>query len=169
MRLPRDERAVLAALPGQLRDALAEDEPSVYRLFPPAFQDDPAANLEYHGLVGESLLDGKLEALRELERTAHAEHLSEPELECWLGAIESLRLVLGTQLDVSDETYARFDPSDAGGTAARPLPLALVAPGGGRPGARRDARGGRAVGSHRRADTADPFAAALVDDVERSA
>ena len=113
MRLPREERAVLSALPGQLRDALAEDEPSVYRLFPPAFQDDPVANLEYHGLVGESLLDGKLEALRELERTAHAEHLSEPELECWLGAIESLRLVLGTQLDVSDETYATFDPSDA--------------------------------------------------------
>ncbi len=103
---------MLAALPGQLRDALAEDEPSVYRLFPPAFQDDPAANLEYHQLVGESLLDGKLESLRELERTAHAEHLSEPELECWLGAIESLRLVLGTQLDVSDETYTRFDPTD---------------------------------------------------------
>jgi hypothetical protein len=112
VRLPQEERQVLAALPGQLRDALAEDEPSVYRLFPPAFRDDPAANLAYHGLVGESLLDGKLAALRELERTANADHLSEPELECWLGAIESLRLVLGTQLDVTDETFATFDPAD---------------------------------------------------------
>jgi hypothetical protein len=112
VRLSEDERDVLGALPGQLRGALAEDEPSVYRLFPPAYADDPAANIEYHGLVGESLLDGKLAALGELERTARAERLDEPQLECWLGAIESLRLVLGTQLDVSEGTYEAFDPGD---------------------------------------------------------
>ena len=110
VRLPEEERAVLAALPGQLREALAEDEPTVYRLFPPAFQDDPEANLAYHRLVGESLLDGKLAALRELERTAHDERLDEETVECWLGAIESLRLVLGTQLDVREETAGVFDP-----------------------------------------------------------
>lgn len=106
-----EERLVLGALPGQLRDALAADEPTVYRLFPPAFDDDPAANVDYQRLVGESLLDGKLAALRELERTAHADRLSEPELESWLGAIESLRLVLGTQLDVDDRTVLQFDPA----------------------------------------------------------
>jgi hypothetical protein len=111
VRLPREERDVLAALPSQLRDALAEDEPSVYRLFPPAFENDPVENLAYHRLVGENLLDGKLAALGELQRTAHAEHLSEPELKSWLGAIESLRLVLGTQLDVSDDTFTSFDPT----------------------------------------------------------
>lgn len=109
--LPADERAVLGALPGQLREALAEDEPTVYRLFPPAFNDDPAANVDYHRLVGESLLDGKLAALRDLERTASADELTHEELEGWLGAVESLRLVLGTQLDVSDETYEHFDPT----------------------------------------------------------
>lgn len=109
--LPADERAVLGALPGQLREALAEDEPTVYRLFPPAFADDPAANVDYHRLVGESLLDGKLAALRELERTAAADELTSEELEGWLGAVESLRLVLGTQLDVSEETYEQFDPT----------------------------------------------------------
>jgi hypothetical protein len=109
--LPREEREVLAGLPSQLVEALAEDEPTVYRLFPPARLDDPAANVDYHRLVGESLLEGKLAALRELERTAHAERLTEPELECWLGGLESLRLVLGTQLDVTEETYATFDPA----------------------------------------------------------
>lgn len=114
VRLPRAEREVLAALPAQLRDAIAADEPSLYRLFPPAFVDDPAANVEYHGLVGEQLVDGRLRALAELERTAHADRLTDDELGGWLGAVESLRLVLGTQLDVTDDTYVagidRHDP-----------------------------------------------------------
>lgn len=110
--LPAEERDVLAALPGQLRAALAEDEPTVYRLFPPAYNDDPAANVEYHRLVGSDLADRKLAALAELERTAHAPDLSTEELESWLGAIESLRLVLGTQLDVTEAPIAidRDDP-----------------------------------------------------------
>lgn len=103
---------MLAALPGQLRDALAADEPTVYRLFPPAYADDAAANVDYHRLVGETLLDGKLAALGELERTAHAEEVTEAELESWLGALESLRLVLGTQLEVTEESVARLDPAD---------------------------------------------------------
>ena len=39
--------------------------------------------------------------------------LDEAQLEAWLGALESLRLVLGTQLDVTEETYAaELDPDD---------------------------------------------------------
>jgi hypothetical protein len=112
IQLTGEEREVLVALPGQLREALTEDEPTVYRLFPPAYADDPAANVEYHQLVGESLLDGRLAALGELERTAREERLTGEELESWLGAIESLRLVLGTQLDVDELSYASLDPAD---------------------------------------------------------
>jgi len=112
VRLPDDERDVLAALPGQLRDAIAAGEPTLYRLFPPAFADDPAADAEYARLVGATLRDGKLEALAELERTAHAETLTDEGLQTWLGAIESLRLALGTQLDVSEASYGPLDPSD---------------------------------------------------------
>ena len=43
-------------------------------------------------LVGPGLVDGKLRALAELERTAHATSLDEEELGAWLGALESLRL-----------------------------------------------------------------------------
>jgi len=113
VRLPSEERAILAALPGQLEEALDSDEPSLYRLFPPAFADDVGANVEYHKLVGSGLEDGKRAALAELARTADAETLSEEELECWLGAVESLRLTLGTQLDVGEETYVtEIDPAD---------------------------------------------------------
>ena len=111
VRLSADERRVLSALPGQLREALAEGDPSLYRLFPPAFDDDDAANEDYAQLVGQGLVEGKLLALGELERTAHAEMLSEADLEAWLGALESLRLALGTQLDITEESYLAFDES----------------------------------------------------------
>ena len=112
VRLPRSEREVLAAIPGQLREAIAGEDASLYRLFPPAFADDDEANEEYASLVGSGLVEGKVRALAELERTAFAEQLSEEELRAWLGALESLRLVLGTQLGVTEETYAGFDEHD---------------------------------------------------------
>ena len=112
VRLPSEERDVLAALPGQLRDALRAGEPTLYRLFPPAFSEDDVANAEYARLVGATLLEGKLAALAELERTAHADSLSDEEIRTWLGALESLRLVLGTQLDVTEESYAPLDLAD---------------------------------------------------------
>jgi hypothetical protein len=110
--LPDEERDVLASLPGQLREALDAGEPTLYRLFPPAHADDDAANEDYARLVGPTLVDGKLRALAELERTARATRLDEEELGAWLGALESLRLVLGTQLDVTEESYGPFDPAD---------------------------------------------------------
>ena len=55
---------------------------------------------------------GSCAALAELERTAHATRLDQDELGAWLGAVESLRLVLGTQLDVTDESYGPLDRSD---------------------------------------------------------
>ena len=110
--LPEEERDVLAALPDQLREALDAGEPTLYRLFPPAHSDDDAANEDFARLVGPGLVDGKLQALAELERTAHAKRLDEDELGSWLGAIESLRLVLGTQLDITEESYGPLDTAD---------------------------------------------------------
>ena len=70
------------------------------------------ANEDYARLVGQGLVEGKLLALGELERTAHAETLTEADLGAWLGALESLRLTLGTQLDITEESYVAFDESD---------------------------------------------------------
>ena len=55
----------------------------------------------------------KLAALQVVEETAGADRLTGEELEAWLGALESLRLFLGTQLDVTEQTYEQeLDPSD---------------------------------------------------------
>jgi hypothetical protein len=113
LRLPKEERAVLRALPGQLRELLATEDPSLARLFPPAYPDDDEAAAEYDRMLRQELLDGRLEALRVVERTVDADRLDEPELSAWVGALNDLRLVLGTRLDVTEEMSAsRFDPRD---------------------------------------------------------
>ena len=103
LRLPAEERELLRSLPGQLREVLATDDPGLRRLFPSAYPDDPEADDDYRRLTRAELLDGKLAALQVVEDTADAEHLTGEQLEGWLGALESLRLFLGTQLDVREE------------------------------------------------------------------
>lgn len=104
---------MLRALPAQLRELLGTDDPSLVRLFPPAYAEDAAADEEYGALVRDGLREERLAALRVVEATVDAESLDERELTAWLGALESLRLVLGTQLDVTEHTYERdLDPAD---------------------------------------------------------
>jgi len=112
LRLPAEERDVLRALPGQLRELLGTDDPSLVRLFPPAYAEDREADDEYGALVRDELREDRLDALQVVEATLEAEQLDEKQLAAWLDALESLRLVLGTQLDVTEETYAHdLDPS----------------------------------------------------------
>lgn len=112
LRLPAEERDLLRELPGQLRHLLQTTDPSIERLFPPAY-DDAKADDEYNELVFGDLLEGKLAALEIVEQTMNADHLDDAQLNAWLGALESLRLVLGTQLDVSEATHIEeLDPND---------------------------------------------------------
>jgi hypothetical protein len=113
LQLPAGEREVLRNLAAQLRELLVTDDPSLARLFPPAYTDDEEADAEFGLLVRGELLDGKLAALRVVEATVDENLIDEAQLNSWLGALESLRLVLGTQLDVNEHTYAlELDPSD---------------------------------------------------------
>jgi len=113
LRLPPEERELLRSLPGQLRQVMETDDPSLRRLFPPAYPEDDKADDEFRRLMREELLEGKLAALRVVEETADADHLTAEQLEGWLGALESLRLYLGTQLDITETTYEEeLDPDD---------------------------------------------------------
>jgi hypothetical protein len=115
LRLSPGERDLLRGLPGELRALLNEkpDDPALRRLFPPAYQDDTESEEEYKRLVHGELLAGRADALRVLEETATRDRLSADELEAWLRALNDLRLVLGTRLNVTEETYlAEIDPAD---------------------------------------------------------
>jgi len=114
LRLPRDERALLRSLPGQLRRLLVEapDDPSLERLFPPAY-DDAGDEAEYRRLMGDELLEGRRRALRVVEETLDQDRLTKEQAESWLTALNDLRLVLGTRLDVTqDMLLERLRPDD---------------------------------------------------------
>ena len=115
LRLSREERELLRTLPRELGSLLASDpaDPALRRLFPPAYPDDDEGEAEYRRLMDGELLEGRRAALRVLEETADRERLREDELEAWLGAVNDLRLVLGTRLGVTEELYEReLDPRD---------------------------------------------------------
>ena len=115
VRLEPDERDLLRTLPGQLRELLSEgeaDDPSLRRLFPPAYVSDQEHQDEYQRLMGPDLRDHHLQAIDIMEDTVDRERLDEAELAAWLSALNDLRLVIGTRLDVSEDMDMEVPPSD---------------------------------------------------------
>ena len=120
LKLPEAERAVLRTLPAQLRALLTDAESSdaaVSRLFPPAYWDDPPRDAEYQRLMHDDLVERKLAAAAVVEETVDQRRVSEDELLSWMGALNDLRLVLGTRLDVTE------DPDDAPADDAPDAPV----------------------------------------------
>ncbi len=98
-------RAVLVTMSEQLAPALDADQPMTRRLFPPAYAGEEHARheQEYRTLVDNALVNHHREAFAVIADTAQATSLTGPEFDAWLSAIGSMRLVLGTRLDVSED------------------------------------------------------------------
>jgi hypothetical protein len=111
--LPSSERDLLRTLPEALRDVVTGDDPAAERLFPPAHPDDPLREDEYRHLTREGLVGKRLSAIEVVERTIDSPTLDQDELSAWLGALNDLRLVLGSRLEITEEDSEReLDPSD---------------------------------------------------------
>lgn len=108
LRITKEEREVLRGLPGQLRQLMDDDpdDPAVRRLFPPAYRERPDHEHEYRRLMGEDLRERRLAALAAMEETVDADVLTPEQASGWLRALNDLRLVLGTRLDVKDDTFS---------------------------------------------------------------
>ena len=104
------ERQLLGDLLDRLDERLGTDDPTTVRLFPPAHEHDPDAEAEYRSLVGDELLDGRRRSLTVVRETLDAATLDAAQLASWLGVVNDLRLVLGTELGVTAETSE--DPPD---------------------------------------------------------
>ena len=107
LRLSREERSLLAGVVAELRALLegAPADPSLRRLFPPAY-DEAEDEQGYRELMGGELLGGRLAALELVTQTLDQEWLSAEQADAWLRALNDLRLVLGTRLDVREDTFA---------------------------------------------------------------
>ena len=108
-----EERELLGRLVDQLRDLLGDttDDPSVRRLFPTAYNEDEQRDQEYQVLARDELLARRMTALDTTTATLDRTELDLAELSCWSAAVNDLRLVLGTRLDVGEDQHLP-DPED---------------------------------------------------------
>lgn len=83
--------------------------PSLKRLFPPAYTGDDDAERTYVAVARADLLAHHRSALQILSETASAKALDEEQLQAWLTALNDVRLVLGTVLDIREDAETPAD------------------------------------------------------------
>ncbi len=113
LNIDSDDRKTLHTLLDQLRDVLMNDSSSdiARRLFPAAYHQDEQHEQEYQRLMRDELLSSRLSSLSlatsllEREATAGKVELTADELDALMRSINSLRLVLGTLLDVDEDEF----------------------------------------------------------------
>ena len=114
---------ILGELPRRLRSVLERPDFAdrvVQRLFPPAYRTQKEET-EYRKLLGSDLLKRKLESVEAFEKTLRGRkdgvlqvqlRVVAEDVELWLGFVNDMRLLLGTELDIRDESRGHtFDPS----------------------------------------------------------
>ena len=123
LNIDASDRTTLNGLLDQLRDVLMQDSSSdiARRLFPAAYHQDEQHEQEYQRLMRDELLSSRLASLSLttslLERETNSDSivLSADELDALMRSINSLRLVLGTLLDVHEDEFeahlAEDDPA----------------------------------------------------------
>lgn len=94
---------------GIAEHAEAPDDPVLARLFPDAYREDPEAAQDFRRYTEAALRDGKREAAEVVLaglRDANPDEeivLDEAQAQCWLRALNDVRLMLGTRLEITDE------------------------------------------------------------------
>lgn len=111
--LADDHRRLLTQLIEQLRDSLTTttDDANLRRLFPTAYNNDAKKDAEYQRLMRDELLESRLAAIDvAISVVAQDGDVSAEEIDAFSRSINSLRLVLGTTLDIAESDYG--SPSD---------------------------------------------------------
>jgi hypothetical protein len=116
LRFNEGETLLLRELLGELEAMLDDpDDPALRRLFPQA-HDDPESEEQYRSLVRDQLVDGRSKAAATMRETLRKDTLSADEADAWLRALNDLRLVLGTRLDVTEDLdYGDIDVNEPRG------------------------------------------------------
>jgi hypothetical protein len=108
-----EERQLVARLLTELSQLLVgeSDDPRLVRIFPPAYHlaDDAEADAEYQRLMREELVASRLTGITTVNGALQSTDVVDEEtMVAFVQAINGLRLVLGTMLDVSED----LDPDD---------------------------------------------------------
>lgn len=102
----------LHRLVGIAESAERPEDPALARLFPDAYLDDTEAAADFRRFTERSLRDTKVAqattALETLRRSGEKVTLTDPEARAWLGALNDLRLALGSRLAITEDAAEEF-------------------------------------------------------------
>jgi hypothetical protein len=103
-----DERQLVTRLLTELSQLLVgeSNDPRLVRIFPPAYHlaDDADADAEYQRLMREELVASRLSGITTVNAALQSTDVAtEDTMVAFVQAINGLRLVLGTMLDVSED------------------------------------------------------------------
>ena len=107
MRWTESDREMIRNLSAELDTLLDTDDASLVRLFPPAYGIDEDRSREYAALARDELVASRRGALAVVAGALEQSELSGDELHSLMRAINDLRLMLGTRLDVSEDDPRR--------------------------------------------------------------
>jgi hypothetical protein len=114
--LSDDEAQLVQRLLDELRDLLTDDEQGelTARLFPVVHPDDPEQEAEYQRWMRPDLVESKLAAIDTVERSLSGDRrLDEGGMIAFMQAVNSVRLVLGTMLGLTDEDQPDEDDAES--------------------------------------------------------
>lgn len=94
------------------------EDPALARLFPDGYSDDEHASADFRRFTEQDLRAQKITALTSvrnaLENWTGKSTVSAQQAQDWLKALNDLRLVLGTRLEITDEAEIDFDADEPG-------------------------------------------------------
>lgn len=103
-------RAVCEDLLGLLEDPDAQ--PLLRRVYPVAHADDAEVDAAYQEMVHEELVGSRRSVLEQIVATAEATELDREQLDAWMIGLNTVRLVLGTRLEVSEQGQPELEADD---------------------------------------------------------
>lgn len=93
-------------------------DPALARLFPDGYSEDEHASADFRRFTEQDLRQQKMATLNDVRKgivaTVSPVVVSALQAESWLKALNDLRLVLGTRLEISDENDFDFDSDEPG-------------------------------------------------------
>ncbi len=111
----------LARMVGIDPDAERPEDPALARLLPDAYADDDEASSEFRRFTERSLRETKMNhaatVLRALAEADRKVVVPDVEVAAWMGALNDLRLALGTRLGLTEDNHEDFydlDEDDPG-------------------------------------------------------
>lgn len=116
IRLTADERATLLGFVDQLEEVMLapHDDPRLRRLFPTAYHDNAEFDAEYQNYMRDELAQSRAASIQTVREVLGVEDpLTESQLYAFMTVLNSLRLVLGTLLDVDEVDDLDLIPEDS--------------------------------------------------------